>query len=451
METVDRARGSNRRSGSFAAAASSGIHRSGVHKAAPVTFRLAYLLSRYPASSHTLFLHEVTGLRYRGLGIETASLHPPGRSIDNLPPDEAAEADTTFYLHNDQQFATALRILATIFAHPLVFLRGLACVASTANLTLRQRFAWLEHLAEGLLLGRWMKQRGLPHLHVHFGGPVATVGMLTSAAWGIPWSLTIHGPEELVNSDSYHLREKLDRASFVFCISDFCRSQLYQLTPSSLWPRFEVVRLGVDPVMLSPQSRTNSSAITGPGPRILEIVCVGRLAPAKGHLILLEALRLLRERGAPVRLTIVGAGPDRPVLDAFVALHKLDDQVTLTSALSHTHTLTHLRRADIFALASFSEGMPVSLMEAMALGLPCVSTSVAAIPELIRSGVDGLLVPPANPQALADAIESLASDSAFRKSLGQSARQRIISQYNLPLNQEVLAHSFAARLKASAG
>ncbi len=452
METLDRARDSRRRSGSFAAASISAIHRSGVHKSAPVTFRLAYLLSRYPSAAQDFFFHEVTGLRQRGLGIETVSLYPPGSSIETLPAEEAAEAETTFYLHKDRPLKAALHVLATIFAHPIVFLRGFAAVISTANLTLRHRVSWLRHLGEALLLGRWMRQRGLTHLHVQFAGPtsgpVATVGMLTCAAWHIDWSLTIHGPGELLGNGSSHLREKLARASFIFCISDFCRSQLCLLTSPSQWHKFEVMRLGVDPVMLSPQSRTNSSAVGGPAQRALEIVSAGRLVPSKGHFILLEALRLLRERGVPVRLTVVGTGPDRTALDAFVTLHKLEDHVTLTSALSHTHTLTHLRRADLFALASFAEGMPVSLMEAMSLGLPCVATSVAGIPELLRNGVDGLLVPPANPPALAAAIQSLASDSTLRKSLGQAARQRILSQYNLPLNQEVLAHSFASHLKA---
>jgi colanic acid/amylovoran biosynthesis glycosyltransferase len=291
-----------------------------------------------------------------------------------------------------------------------------------------------------------MKQRGIQQLHVHFGGSVASVGMLTAKAWRVPYSLTIHGPEELLNVDSYRLREKIDAAEFVFCVSDFCRSQLYQWVDPKSWDKFQVIRLGVDPVLLTPQSRMTTSGISPPGPRTLELVSVGRLVPAKGHRILLEALRMLRERGVAIRLTLIGGGPDLASLQEFVRRNGLDDSVTFTSALSHEQTLARLRRADIFALASFAEGIPVALMEAMSLGLPCVSTMIAGIPELIRSGEDGLLVAPANPLALADALESLAADSGLRKSLGQSARQRIISHYNLPLNQELLAHSFEARI-----
>lgn len=407
---------------------------------------VGYLLSQYPAISHTFFLLEVLGLRSRGMQIETISINLPDRVLDNLPAAEAQEARTTTYVKDGNILTAVTRLLGVVVAHPGVVWRGLRAVAAVPNLTLRKRLFWLFYLAEALLVGRWLKQRKIRHLHVHFGGAVASVGMLTSQAWQIPYSLTIHGPEELLNADSYHLREKIAAASFVFCISDFCRSQLFQWTDPATWGKFQVVRLGVDPVLLSPQSRMTTSGITNPGPKALELVSVGRLVPAKGHRILLEAVRILRERGVLIRLTLIGAGPDLAGLQAVVARNGLGSAVTFTSALSHQQTLAQLRRADIFALASFAEGIPVALMEAMSLGIPCVSTSVAGIPELIRSGTDGLLVPPANPTALADALESLASDSALRKNLGNSGRQRIISQYNLPLNQELLAQCFEETL-----
>ena len=174
---------------------------------------------------------------------------------------------------------------------------------------------------------------------------------------------------------------------------------------------------------------------------------MGRLVPAKGHRTLLEAVRQLRDRGVLLHVTFIGNGPELARLQNFAQAYQLDHAITFTSALSHHETLTRLRKADIFALASFAEGIPVALMEAMSLGLPCVSTSVAGIPELIRAGVDGLLVPPANPQALADALESLVLDPDLRTRLGSSARQRVISQYNLPLNQELLAQTFETKLR----
>jgi len=419
---------------------------SGRRRAASGVMHVAYLLSQYPAVSHTFFLQEILGLRARGMAIEAMSINLPDRPLDALPPTEAQEARATMYVKDGKPFAAAAKLLRIVLTHPQVAWRGLRAVAAIPNLTLRKRLFWHLYLAEALLVGWWMKQRKIKHLHVHFGGAVASVGMLTSQAWQIPYSLTIHGPEELLNADSYHLREKIAAASFVFCISDFCRSQMFRWSDPSTWGKFQVVRLGVDPVILSPQSRMTTSGITMPGPKTLELVSVGRLVPEKGHRILLEAFRLLRERGVLVHLTLIGAGQDLAALQGFANRSGLGDSVTFTGALSHERTLAQLRRADIFALASFAEGIPVALMEAMSLGVPCVSTSIAGIPELIRSGIDGLLVPAANPAAFAEALESLTSDSALRKSLGNSGRQRIISQYNLPLNQELLAQCFEEKL-----
>jgi colanic acid/amylovoran biosynthesis glycosyltransferase len=394
-----------------------------------------------PSVSHTFFLQEVLGLRRRGLHIETASINKPDRPVEALAPEEAIEAKGTRYIKSGQAVQIARALLETTLFQPSVVVRGLRAVLSIKGLPLRKRAFWLLYLAEAILLGRWMSRRRLAHLHVHFGGPVASVGMLTSIAWKIPYSLTIHGPEELLSVDAYHLREKIAQAAFVLCISDFCRSQLCQLTEPKDWSKFTVNRLGVDPVMLAPSSRPAETP-TRRQESALELVCTGRLVAAKGHHILIEALALLQERGIMLHTTLIGAGPQRESLQALVAERGLGESVVFTSALSHAATLEHVRRADIFTLASFAEGIPVALMEAMSLGVPCVSTTIAGIPELIRSGQDGLLVAPANVNALADALEALAVDPALRKQLGSSGRQRIVADYNLPLNQQMLAECF---------
>lgn len=410
--------------------------------------RIGYLLSQYPAISHTFFLHEVMGLRACGMELETASINRPDRPLSALPETEAAEACRTFYVKSSRWARVFTRLLRVVVTRPDVVVRGLAHVIAMPGLRFTQRCFWMLYLAEALLVGDWMKARNLDHLHIHFGGPVATVGMLTASAWQIPFSLTIHGPEELLNVDANHLREKVRAARFVFCISDFCRSQLYSLVSPEAWDKFEVIRLGVDPLVLTPPSRLIANSLTL-RPQDLRLVCTGRMVPEKGHQILIEACKLLRQKGVRLQVVLVGGGPELARLQAYVRENGLAESVTFTGALSHPQTLAHLRRADLFALASFAEGIPVALMEAMSLGVACISTTVAGIPELIRSGIDGLLVPPGNVTALAAALESLISKPMLRKSLGASARQRIIAQYNLPLNQELLANSFRIRTGVS--
>ncbi len=400
--------------------------------------RIAYLLSRYPAISHTFLLQEVLGLRARGLHIETASINPPDRSLSDLPLCEADEARRTYYIQNGSLLNAAWTLVGILLCQPAAVLRGVRTVCGIRDLTARRRIYWLFYLAEALLLGRWMAGRGLNHLHVHFGGPVASVGLLASAVWQVPFSLTIHGPEELLDLSFNHLREKVERATFVICISDFCRSQLYQLVSQEHWHKLQVIRLGVDPTDLLPAVDFFRKSGCG----ALKAVCIGRLVPAKGHRTLLEALLLLRDQAMPIQLTLIGGGPEVDRLRDFVQSNRLSECVTFTQALSHDEALAHLRGADCFVLASFAEGVPVALMEAMALGVPCVSTFVAGIPELIRDGVDGLLVPPGNAQALAEALLIFAREAPRRMSMGEAARRKIVDQYNLPCNHERLARAF---------
>ncbi len=404
---------------------------------APANTRIAYLLSRYPAISHTFFLHEVLGLREKGLHIETASINEPDRGRDELPEMEAAEAAKTFYVKAGSKGKAAIRVLSIAAKHPAVFLRGVRAVLNLPSLTVRKRALWMAYLAEALLTGDWMRRRNLPHLHVHFGGPVASVGMLVARAWQVPFSLTIHGPEELQDYSSHHLAEKVAAANFVLCISDFAKSQLMQRMVPADWHKLHVVRLGVSGDLLaSPErdARDRSAPV--------HVVCVGRLVPEKGQRLLLEAIAHIRNRGVDVRATLVGDGRERTALQARAEELGITPHVHFAGSRSHAETVAIVRTADIFALPSFAEGIPVALMEAMALEVPCVSTSVAGIPELIRNGQDGLLTAPANVDELTLALHSLAVDRDLRCRLGTSARARVMDAYNLPKNHAALATLF---------
>jgi len=396
--------------------------------------RMAYFLSRYPAISHTFFLKEILGLREIGFEIETASVNPPDRPTSQLPPREAAEARNTYYLKQIGAWGALYTLVTITFSHPKVVFRGLRAAASLGRWDLSLRIYALFYVVEAFLLGLWMSRRGLRHLHVHFGGAVSTVAMLAAEAWGFDYSMTIHGPEEFYEAEQCYLPRKIERAKFIFCISDFCRSQLMKYSHPVHWNKMHVVRLGVDTEEFRPVSREAKVP--------LQIVCVGRLVAAKGQHILLQAFSRVRSKGQAVHLTYIGDGPDRTSLEREVAEYRLGEHVTFRGALNHDQTREQMAKADIFALASFAEGIPVALMEAMAMGIPCVSTSVAGIPELIRDNVDGLLVPPSSAESFASAIESLVLDHALRERLGTTGRAHVVEHYNLPVNLNLLASKF---------
>jgi len=180
---------------------------------------------------------------------------------------------------------------------------------------------------------------------------------------------------------------------------------------------------------------------------VVEIICVGRLVPDKGHLVLLRAFSCLLSRGCKLRLRIIGDGTERRRLESFILEIGLRESVILEGALNHDNTRRLLAQADIFVLASFAEGLPVALMEAMAMEIPCVSTYIAGIPELIRSEVDGLLVPASSEAALVEALSRLIMDADVRRSLGRSGRRRVLDLYSLDANVRLLAKTMRAQLE----
>jgi glycosyltransferase involved in cell wall biosynthesis len=405
--------------------------------------RIGFLLSRYPAVSHTFFLKEVLGLRERGIAIPVASINAPDRPVEKLPEVEAAEAADTYYIKAGGAARLAAGVLTVALGHPGVAWRGLRAALRLGGLDMKARIFALFYLAEALLVGRWMREKNLGHLHVHFGGAVATVGMLTAEAWGIPWSVTLHGPDEFFDQEAFYLRQKIESARFVIAISDFCRSQVLRIVPSLAPERTEIVRLGVDCAALQPRTR-----VAGMNAGLVRIACTGRMVSAKGHRILLEALAAaeLQAGGIAWECVLIGDGPERAGLEALADRLGIAGNVRFAGAQPHQATLEAVAGADIFVLASFAEGLPVALMEAMALGVPCISTQIAAIPELIHSGENGLLVPASNVPELAAALARLAADVEYRLRLGMAARRTVESEYNLASNLDRLAALWRRRL-----
>jgi colanic acid/amylovoran biosynthesis glycosyltransferase len=192
---------------------------------ASVAVRIGYLLSHYPAVSHTFFLKEVLGLRERGFHIEVASINPPDRAYADLPPLEQLEARSVYCLKNVGTLPAFAELIKISFSQPAVLVRGLRAAMRLGGTDIRARLYSLFYLAEALLLGKWLRQRALGHLHVHFGGAVSTVAMLATQAWQVPFSMTIHGPEEFYDVEKIYLGQKVAAARYVICISEFCSSQ----------------------------------------------------------------------------------------------------------------------------------------------------------------------------------------------------------------------------------
>jgi glycosyltransferase involved in cell wall biosynthesis len=405
--------------------------------------RLAYLVSRYPAISHTFILREVAELRRLGIAIDVASINGLDRPLEQLTAEERAEAGRTFYIKKAGAKAAAVAHVAALLSRPAGYFRGAWFALTLGGADVRRIAMSFFYFVEAVMIGRWMLARDLHHLHVHFATPAATVGLILTRVFPITLSITVHGPDEFYDVPGYRLAEKVGASRLLCTIGLFARSQLMRISAAREWKKIEVTPLGVDPDLFAP--RPFRAAFED-----FEVLCVGRLVPAKGQHVLLAAIARLIAEGRPMRLRFVGEGPDRKSLEEAARAHRIEHNVIFEGAVNQDRIRDLYHRAEVFALASFAEGIPVVLMEAMAMEIPCVTTWITGIPELIRDTVDGLLVPPSDEVALAAAIARLMDDSDLRRAIGQAGRLRVIEKYNLRKNVAHLADVFRAHLPEAA-
>ncbi len=394
--------------------------------------RIGYILTHYPAVSHTFVLREVRALRRRGVEVETFSIHraPPAQQLAAA---DREEAHRTYTVLPVRPFSLALAHLTAFSRAPSRYFATLAFAIRRANPGLRGRLWGLFYFGEAMAVWRQASRRGIRHLHAVFADGASDAALLVAHYAGEGWSfsLAVHGPVEFYDVERTHLSEKLSAARFAVAISDFGRSQLMALGAEERWPDIHVVRCGIDP---------DAVVLDGERPhaRELHILCVGRLIQLKGQSMLLDALAELHARGLDPRLTLVGDGPKRAELERRAARLGISDRVTFTGSVGQDTIFRIYRSADIFCLPSMAEGVPVVLMEAMALELAVLTTQIMGIPELVDDGRTGLLVAPGRVDLLVDALERLLRDPELRARLGREGRRKVFAEFNVNASAEVM-------------
>ncbi|MGH8318289.1 MAG: glycosyltransferase [Steroidobacteraceae bacterium] len=396
--------------------------------------KLGYLIAQYPAVNHTYILREVLSLRRRGFDIYTVSVRQPDRTAETLSDKEAEEESRTFSVLGAGVFHALVVNLRVLTRHPVRYLQAItyawALTRGTPSLLLSYTF----YFFEAVVAGHYFTSRGVRNIHTHFA---STVLLLLSRVFPIRYSMTLHGSGEFVDVVGFHLAEKVRYAQFVVTISLFGRSQVLNASDSAHWHKVIVVPLGVDTDEYAPRS----CEAREPGAP-LRVISVGHLSQVKGYPLLIEAVQRLLNSGRSVQLTLVGEGSARRKLEELIANLGLESAVRLAGACNHDRVPDFLAGSHVFAMSSFLEGVPVVLMEAMAMELPCVATRITGIPELIDDEIDGLLVPPGSAAHLAEAIGRLADDSVLARRLGAAGRAKIRAQYELSRNAERLCETF---------
>lgn len=398
--------------------------------------KIAYLMNIYPYKSTTFIRREILALERAGFNVNRIALRG---WYGDLVEEDKPERGRTRYVLKKGAPALLMAVMRMMFTQPFNLLRALALAIHMGRRSYRPLTVHLAYLAEACLILPWLRQEGIDHLHTHFGTNSAEVAMLAHVLGGPLWSFTVHGPEEFDRRPLIGLTEKIQRCKFVVAISSFGRSQLYRCVEPKYWRKVQVVHCGLEPAVFA---AANSPAIT-----VRRLVCVGRLGEQKGHLLLLEAARLLAAEGEDFELVLVGDGELRADIETLISDNNLQERVRITGWVADRQVREEILAARALVLPSFAEGLPVVIMEAMALKRPIISTFVAGIPELVRAGEHGWLVPAGDVEALANAMRNcLEAPLETLVRMGEAAQKSVLLHHSIDTEVAKLAKLFETEI-----
>jgi colanic acid/amylovoran biosynthesis glycosyltransferase len=383
--------------------------------------KVAYLINQYPLLSHTFIRREIQALEAQGVEVERISVRATGSQVE--PADEA-EAKRTWVVLQVGLVGLMAAVGTQFVRSPLAFLRTCWMAMRLGSRTGARFLRHGAYFIEACVLANRLRRSGSQHLHAHFGTNPATVALLTRMLGGPPYSFTVHGPEEFDHPFELGLPEKIGAAAFVVGVSSYGRSQLYRWITKDQWHKIHVVHCGLGASFFE-------SAPT-PVPDNCRLVCVGRLSEQKGQLLLLQAVHAVVSAGVRCQLVLVGSGPLLAFLQAEIKLLHLEESVSLIGAQGEERVRKEILQARAFVLPSFAEGLPVVLMEALALCRPVISTYVAGIPELVEPGTCGWLIPAGSVDRLADAIRQVLQTPVEKLSaMGTEGAKRVRESHHV--------------------
>ena len=385
--------------------------------------RIAYLTSVYARASDTFIRNEVLELRRRGHEVHTFSIRREA-SDAAVSAEVHSEQATTDYILEKGAFQLLGAAATTLLRHPSRLIAVLKLARQSRAAGMRSALLHLLYTFEACYLAQRLIANKVQILHNHIAENSATVAMYASMLSGIPYSMTVHGPGIFFHPVAWALGEKVRRSAFTAAITHFCKSQCMLFSEVTAWPRLHVVRCGVGPAF--------EIALPVPIPEVPSLVFVGRLCAEKGVPLLIEAVTRHVNAGKPCELVLVGDGPLRPFIEQAITAGPLANAVRILGWKSSDEVRQEIERSRALVLPSFAEGLPVVVMEALALSRPVISTRIAGIPELIEDGVNGWVVSPGSVDELVAAIDSVTSMPVPQlEEMGQRGAQAVREKHHL--------------------
>jgi len=413
--------------------------------------RVAYIMSRFPKLTETFILLEMLALVEQGVAVE---VYPLQRHKTELMHPEARQFVERAHFIPFISWPVIRANLSYLRRKPQAYLSTLLDLLK-GNFGSRRYFTGaLALFPKSVFFAGHMEAAGISHVHAHFASHPAAAAYVIHRLTGIPFSFTAHGSD--IHRDRTMLAEKVAEADFVVPISDFNRTVILDACNGQFADKMVVIHCGVDTRHFQPQDEGSNGQAPDNGARVrpLTLCCIGTLHEVKGQRFLIEACRLLKEREVDFRCHFIGDGPDKEALEKQSSEAGLANAVHFHGQQTRAEVARILRQADVVVAPSVPssdgrrEGIPVALMEAMATGLPVVASRLSGIPELVEDGVSGLLTAPGDAPALADTLERLWMEPVLRQRLGRAARERILQEFDLHHNAELLARRFNKRVSS---
>lgn len=401
---------------------------------------VAYLINQYPQTSQSFIRREIAALEAAGVRVERFSVR--SWDVKLVEPSDIEEKQRTRVILGAGAWGLASATLRTALTSPIALWKTFKLALRAGRVSERGVPVHLVYIAEACVLRKWLAECGATHVHSHFGTNATTVAMLCRELGGPPYSFTCHGSEEFDSPRQLVLGEKVRRSAFAVAISQFGQSQLYRWAAAEDWHKIHIVHCTVDEKFVKGSDSQAESIEPTNKP---SFVCVGRLSEHKGPPILIEAAAILRDQGTNFFVNMLGDGELRPQLEAMIDRLKLRDHVRLAGWADGATVRREMLRSRALVVPSFAEGLPVVIMEALALKKPVVATSVAAIPELVENGVSGWLVPPGSPKALAEAIKAALQATPERmQEMGARGAERVARDHDPQTEAAKLVALFSA-------
>jgi glycosyltransferase involved in cell wall biosynthesis len=414
--------------------------------------RIGYVVSIFPAATETFVAREIEALKERGFEIAVFAIKRPAAM-----PDHALSGEDTLrsceYARPDNVIRHLLLNLRAALLHPVRYFSALRVFLGEARrMAPHDGGRLLYHFVWGVGLAATVNRRGIAHLHCHFGS--ATSAALAANLYaGVSFSFTAHASADIFVKPVM-LREKVRHARMVVPVCDYNRRYL-DSTTQFLYPgKMHRVYNGIDVGESTRLLRSDwvRAADEERSPPVFDLLSVGSLVSMKGHATLIEVCSLLHRDGVPLRCTIIGTGPERPMLERLIRDTALGDVVTLAGQLPISEVYRAMRQADVFVLLSeisvngYRDGFPTVILEAMAMALPVVATWVSGTPEMVEHEVTGILVPERNPGAASVAIRRLLDHPALRRRMGSAGQDRVGRLFALEQSANQLAQLFSDAL-----